>query len=284
MNKQPLVYMSFATQKGGAGKTPFTILAASWLHYRMGYNVAVIDCDFPQNSLAGIRQRDLKCCAGGASEYYKKMAVEQFRSLGKKAYPVVACDVQQALRWVLSGDEVIDTAIRQMGFTNERADSDVRPTDLDVVLFDMPGTVNQGKVDAATGEWQGVLSLVACMDYIFCPMRSDRAAVDSTLMFIKEVQKEIVDKKIGALQKFYLFWTEVDGREKTRIYEIVESVAYRFGFPILKTRIPYMLRFKKESMDTSDIFKNTLLPAKPSLAKEAKVDLLMDEICKIINL
>jgi cellulose biosynthesis protein BcsQ len=268
-----LTYMSFATQKGGAGKTPFTVLAASWLHYRMGYNVAVIDCDYPQNSLAGIRKRDVECSL--RNDYYKKMVVEQFSALEKKSYPVVACDVQRALQWVTKGsDEMIDAAISEMGF----ADS------LDIVLFDMPGTVNQSEVDAVTKKRQGVLSLVACMDYIFCPMRSDRAAVDSTLMFIREVQQEIIDKKVGALQKFYLFWTEVDGREKTRIYDLVEGVATKFGFPMLTTRIPYMLRFKKEGIDTYDIFKSTLFPAKSSLAKEAKIDVFMDEICKLINL
>jgi cellulose biosynthesis protein BcsQ len=273
MNEK-LIYMSFATQKGGAGKTPFTVLVASWLHYRLGYNVAVIDCDYPQNSLAGIRKRDVECVANSAQ--YKKMAIEQFRILEKKAYPVIGCDVQRALRWVTNGsEEVIDAAIDEMGFTDS----------LDVVLFDMPGTVNQSEVvDAETRRKQGVLSLVACMDYIFCPMRSDRTAVESTLMFIREVQGQIIEKKVGALQKFYLFWTEVDGREKTRIYDMVETVASKFEFPILKTRVPFMLRFKKESIDTSDVFKNTLFPAKVNLAKEARIDVFINEICEMISL
>lgn len=69
------IYMSFATQRGGAGKTPFTVLAASWLHYRMGYNVAVIDCDYPQSSLAGIRRRDVESVAG--IPQHRKAAAEQ---------------------------------------------------------------------------------------------------------------------------------------------------------------------------------------------------------------
>jgi cellulose biosynthesis protein BcsQ len=268
------IYMSFATQKGGAGKTPFTVLVASWLHYRMGYNVAVIDCDYPQNSLAGIRKRDVDCIV--SNEDYKKMAMEQFSALKKKAYPVVGCDVQRALKWVTSGsEEVIDAAIAEMKFAN----------DLDVVLFDIPGTVNQSEVvDAETKKRQGVLSLVACMDYIFCPMRSDRTAVESTLQFIQGVRGQIIEKNVGALQQFYLFWTEVDGREKTRIYDIVEATAKRFNFPFLVTRIPYMLRFKKEMIDTYDIFKSTLFPAKASLAKEAKMDVFIGEICKLIDL
>lgn len=265
--------MSFATQKGGAGKTPFTVLAASWLHYKMGYNVAVVDCDYPQNSLAGIRKRDVESVTRIA--HYKKAAAEQFATLQKKAYPVVACDVQRALKWVTKGeDEMIDTAIEAMGFTNS----------LDVVLFDMPGTVNQSEVDAETNTRRGVLSLVACMDYIFCPIRGDRTSVDSTLMFIKEVEGQIINKNVGALQKFYLFWTEVDGREKTRIYDMVDAIAGRYKFPVLKTRIPYLLRFRKESIDTSDIFKNTLFPAKLSLAREAKIDVFMEEILEKIGL
>jgi cellulose biosynthesis protein BcsQ len=52
------VYISFCTQKGGAGKSVFTTLAASCLHYEMGYNVAVIDCDYPQWSIQNMRKRE----------------------------------------------------------------------------------------------------------------------------------------------------------------------------------------------------------------------------------
>lgn len=48
MNKP--IYVAFSTQKGGAGKTTITALVASYLHYVKGYNVAVVDCDFPQYS------------------------------------------------------------------------------------------------------------------------------------------------------------------------------------------------------------------------------------------
>ena len=51
--------VAFSTQKGGAGKQP-TVLVASYLHYVKGYNVAVVDCDFPQHSIADMRSRDLK--------------------------------------------------------------------------------------------------------------------------------------------------------------------------------------------------------------------------------
>ena len=45
-NEKTPLYVAFSTQKGGVGKTTFTVLAASYLYYLKGYDVAVVDCDF----------------------------------------------------------------------------------------------------------------------------------------------------------------------------------------------------------------------------------------------
>lgn len=44
--KKETLYVAFSTQKGGVGKTTFTVLVASYLYYLKGYNVAVVDCDY----------------------------------------------------------------------------------------------------------------------------------------------------------------------------------------------------------------------------------------------
>lgn len=85
-NKQPL-FIAFSSQKGGVGKSTFSTLVASLLHYRLGYNVAVFDCDFPQHSLMQMRARDMSSIMG--NEVYKKLAHKQFTSINKKAYPVM---------------------------------------------------------------------------------------------------------------------------------------------------------------------------------------------------
>lgn len=59
MKKKP-VFIAFSTQKGGVGKTTFTVLAASYLHYVLGYHVIVVDCDYPQFSINEMRKRDAK--------------------------------------------------------------------------------------------------------------------------------------------------------------------------------------------------------------------------------
>ena len=58
MDKQP-VFFCVCSQKGGVGKSTFTILLASWLHYALGRDVLVVDCDAPQWSIVAQREREL---------------------------------------------------------------------------------------------------------------------------------------------------------------------------------------------------------------------------------
>lgn len=40
--------ISICNQKGGVGKSSLTVLLASYLHYTLGHDVLVMDCDYPQ--------------------------------------------------------------------------------------------------------------------------------------------------------------------------------------------------------------------------------------------
>lgn len=53
------IYVAFATQKGGVGKSTLTALVASYLHYVEGVEVAAVDCDSTQHSLNIYREHDL---------------------------------------------------------------------------------------------------------------------------------------------------------------------------------------------------------------------------------
>ena len=89
-------YVAISTQKGGAGKTTLTVLVASYLHYVKGYNVAVVDCDFPQYSVHDMRKRDLKAIM--EDEYYKSMAYEQLKRLEKNPYPIKCSRAEDAIK------------------------------------------------------------------------------------------------------------------------------------------------------------------------------------------
>jgi len=103
------IFVAFATQKGGIGKSTVTALAASYLHNVKGYNVAVVDCDDPQHSI------------------HKALACDHFRRIKKNAYTIVKSNAVNAL----------DDAERMI------ATEDVKP---DVVFFDMPGTLRSNGV------------------------------------------------------------------------------------------------------------------------------------------
>ena len=50
MKKEKELLVAVASQKGGVGKSVFTVLLASVLHYRKGLRVAVVDCDYPSTA------------------------------------------------------------------------------------------------------------------------------------------------------------------------------------------------------------------------------------------
>ena len=140
------IFVAFATQKGGIGKSTITALAANYLHNVKGYNVAVIDCDAPQHSIYGLRERETKLI--DESRYFKALACEHFRKLKRNAYPVIASDAVNALddaEKLISGEAV-------------------KP---DIVFFDMPGTLKSN----------GVVKTLSQMDYIFAPMSAEHAAI-----------------------------------------------------------------------------------------------------------
>lgn len=252
--KQKTLFVAFSTQKGGAGKTTFTVLAASYLHYLKDYNVAVIDCDYPQHSIDKMRKRDAAQIE--TDETYKKMAFTQFKQLGKKAFPIINSTPEKA----------IETATDFLA-----NDSRV----FDIVFFDLPGTVNS----------QGVLQSLSNMDFIFTPISADRLVLESSLAFALSVNELLVTNPQIRLKGLYLFWNKVNGREKTDLYEIYEKSINECGLPLLKTFIPDTTRYKKElSSDGRALFRSTLFPADKKMLRGSRLEELLIEIAHIIKL
>ena len=82
MNKE--TFVAFATQKGGVGKSTVTALVANYIHNVMGIDVAVIDCDEPQHSIAGLRDKETALIEKNDS--LKAVACEHFRKSGRKRW------------------------------------------------------------------------------------------------------------------------------------------------------------------------------------------------------
>lgn len=246
------IYVAFSTQKGGAGKTTLTVLVASYLHYVKGYNVAVVDCDFPQYSIHDMRQRDMD--AAIKDEHYKMLAFEQFSRLKKKAYPVLCSRSENA-------PEMAE------GLTKSG-----NPPDF--IFFDLPGTINS----------ESIVNTLATMDYIFTPIAADRVVMESSVKFASVVNEHLISTGKSNIKGLYLVWNMVDGREKTDLYGVYEKVCSELALPVLKTYLPDSKRFRKETgAERKAVFRSTLFPADKTLIRGSNLDSLVDEILGIIK-
>ena len=244
--KKKILNVAFSTQKSGAGKTTLTVLVASYLHYVKGYNVAVIDCDFPQHSIADMRKRDLQMTM--EDDHYKLMAYEQFSSLGKKAYVIVESSPENAM---------------------EDAKAVIEEMNPDFVFFDLPGTINNPEV----------VKTLSFMDYIIAPISADQLVLESTLQYVVTINDALITPGKAKIKGLYLLWNLVDGREKTELYEVYEDVIDKLGFPLFKTFLPDSKRFRKEqSVSHKALFRSTLFPADKVLVKGSNLDILIDEM------
>ena len=149
MNKE--TFVAFATQKGGVGKSTVTALVANYVHNVMGRNVAVIDCDEPQHSIAGLRDKETVLIEKNDS--LKAVACEHFRKSGRKAFPHHPEQRRESAGRCRTGC------------------SPKTVTNPDIVFFDLPGTLKS----------DGVIKTLSQMDYIFTPVSADRFVVESAL-------------------------------------------------------------------------------------------------------
>lgn len=252
--KKETLFIAFSTQKGGVGKTAFTVLMSSYLHYVKGLEIAVVDCDYPQHSIADMRQRDMELVM--QDNYYKKMAYEQFSTMKRKAYPIEKSMPEDAL----------ETAVNLISKTT------VQP---DIIFFDLPGTLNS----------KGVVKTLSGMDYIFSPVSADRVVLESTLKFATMLNENLISVGKSNIKGLYLIWNMVDGREKNELYEVYENVIGELGLNILKTFIPDAKRFRRElTSGHKPIFRSTLFPVHKTTLKGSNIDALATEILQTIKL
>ena len=164
--------------------------------------------------------------------------------------------------------------------TPEKAMSDVRryldqtQRSFDLIMLDMPGTVSA----------PGVFRVLAELDYIFVPMKADKLVMESAVSFAMAVNEQLVQNPDYNLRGLRMFWTMIDRRERTPLYEQYEKALDIFHLPRLKTQIPYRSRFNKEILDAKgSIGRSTLFPAEKTFAQEAQIGALAQEILSIFE-
>ena len=253
MKKEPLL-IAFASQKGGVGKSAFTVLVASILHYQKGLKVGVVDCDSPQHSISRMRDRDIESVQ--ESDFLKVALYRQHEQIRKRSYPVIKSNPEKAIedlyRYIEEQDAVFD-----------------------VVLFDLPGTLRS----------EGVVHTISAIDYIFIPLTADNVVRQSSLQFAEVVEEELIARHNCNLKGIYLFWNMVDKRERTESYESWNRVIQKAELHLLESRIPDTKRYNKElSSLKNSIFRSTLFPPDNRQIKGSGLCELIEELCAVTHL
>ena len=254
MKKEKELLVAIASQKGGVGKSVFTVLLASVLHYRKGLRVAVVDCDSPQHSIVLMRERDMEGVM--KNDDLKVNLYRQYERIRKPAYPVIKSDPEKAME-------------------DLRRYMDEKGETFDIVLFDLPGTLRS----------EGVVHTVSAMDYIFVPLKADNIVMQSSLQFAKVLEEELIAKGNCNLKGIRLFWNMVDRRGRKDLYDAWNRVIHRMGLRLLSSHIPNTLRYNREA-DTvcKGVFRSTLFPPDPRQEKGSGLPELVEEICPAIGL
>ena len=93
-NSRPL-YLGFASQKGGVGKSTLAEVLASILYYEKDIPLVVVDCDGTQESFFKLRERDRDLI--GTSPDIGKELHERLAQYGKKSYQIIRSNLEQAI-------------------------------------------------------------------------------------------------------------------------------------------------------------------------------------------
>lgn len=245
--------MSVCNQKGGIGKSTFTVLLASYLHYELKRNCVVVDCDYPQWSIHSQREREVSIME--RSDYYKLKLIRQYKENGQKLWPVINTTPDKALDDLQHFLEMDDR-------------------EFDFVLFDIPGTINI----------KGVPGLLAKLDYMFVPMKADRIVMESTINFARIINDQFVISQEINMKGLYLFWSMIDKRERTPLYDQYDKALDICGLRRMESHIPYRLRFNKEIAPTGGpAFRSTVFPPERSFTAEIELAELVTEILSIVE-
>lgn len=248
------LYVAVSTQKGGAGKTTLTAILASYLYYLKGIDLIAIDCDYPQNNLSDLRERDYLLAE--KSRKVNEIVFRTWKSRNGTAYRIERSTPEDALA-VAESYSIGDNPPK-------------------LIFFDLPGTVNNAHV----------INTISKMDYVFCPITTDPMVMESSVAFANIVQNQLITTGRSSIKGFYMLWNKVPSRERNDLQRICEQFVGTLGIPVMETVLPDSTKFRKEGQGEKrfTVFRSTILPPDKASVKGSGIEELVNEITGIIGI
>lgn len=215
---------SFFNEKGGVGKSFHTMMFASYLSYKCGAKVLVVDFENPNPRLNQIREDELALLSDSKSTLsrYKEMygLSENFYTIHA---PLKGVDYKYDYKNAILMREAIWGLITSKSF--------------DYILFDFPGLLIEDSpaYDCCV---HGQLDLVAVP---FDTETMTRRASVLTCSFLKNSKTESV-----------AFWNNVSVAEISRegFLDLGEIIFQRLGIPVMQQRIKSFAKARRDSRDS----------------------------------
>ena len=189
------------------------------------------------------------------SPSFKKTFSDTLVRTKLKPFPVLVCPPEEAMSKV---KELVESG-----------------DDIDIVFFDLPGTVNN----------RGVVTVANCMDMIVVPISADKVVLESSLAYALKLQEWLTTGK-SQLKGVHMLWNMVDAREKTELYERYEKLFDELGLPTMSTKVPDTKKYRREGSETLEraVFRSTIMPPDKALLKGTRLQELAEEFLKVVNL
>lgn len=247
------VFVAFASQKGGSGKSTLTALTASYLYYLEGIDVLVVDCDPLQHTQKDYRDNDRMVI--NENPTIKRNFLNFYKKFEKQPYDILYTTPEAAIQDV---EEAL------------KADPTIK-----VVMFDITGTINN----------LGIVNLLSSMHYLFVPITPETGDMKSAIRFAANVKEKMVDTGDTSIKDMKLVWNRVPARQKTKICELIDNYLDEIRVGSLTTVMSYSTKFFKDGANSSSstLFRSTYLPPDKQLLKGSNLPELVKEIRGIIK-
>lgn len=254
VKNQP-VYLGFASQKGGVGKSSLAEILASILYYEKGISLLVVDCDGTQESFFKLRQRERRVIEG--SETISKQMKVFFTKFGKHAYPIIRSTPKNVITYV---NEYIRT-------------HDIK---VNLVIFDFPG-------HAST---EDLLQLSIDMDYIITPIEADPQSLVSSFAYARTIRDLGVGLSDARIRDLLLLWNKINRSASSIVMDYYTQYAKEEDISIFDARIYHSVRFSRELElgGVKGVFRSSYLPPALTLRLPTGIDLWVEEVIEKCHL